>query len=180
MRPLASISVLLMLVMLLMSRTALYAQEQERKLMDRIMTPDMSLGYSMQGKAFYGGGSGSYGGTKDANVKDFYFVQKFTAKSFDAKDYDAKSFWQGNFQFATKGADVKSHPAADKAFDTKSAPVKEANDAGKGYGTADHGYATHENEAKGKTSQNHLDEVYKGDRRMNIDEVRDLLNKPPL
>jgi hypothetical protein len=70
---------------------------------------------------------------------------------------------------------VKTDSLADKIFDTKAAPVKEAHESGKDYGTK--GYATREADEKGKTSQSHLDEMYKGKSEMNMDQVRDLLNK---
>jgi hypothetical protein len=172
MRPLA-------LILLLASCGVLRAQDQERKLLDRILKPDMTLGYSMQNMAFYGGG-GNVDITKNANVKDFYFIQKFSAKGFDTKQYDAKDFWQGDFQFATKPANIKTDDAAQKTYATKAVPVKDARDAGKTLATAGQTYATREAPEKGKTSQNHLEEVYKGKEQMNIDQVRDLLNKPPL
>jgi hypothetical protein len=170
----------LILIFLLCSGSLLHAQKQERKLVDRILKPDMTLGYSMQNLAYNGAGSGGLELKKDASVKDFYFVQKFTAKGFETKDYEAKSFWQGDFQFTTKAADVKTDSAAQKIYATKALPVKEAREAGKLYQDGGRAYATREAPERGKTSQNHLDEIYKGKEQMNIDQVRDLLNKPKL
>jgi hypothetical protein len=169
MRPLA------FLLLLLASSGAVRAQDQERKLMDTILPPDMSLVSSMQGKTFYSGGAGGVDSTKSANVKDFYFTQKFFAKTFETKDFAAKNFWQGDFHFSTKAANVKADSAADKVFDTKAFAVKDANESGKTYATR--GYATREAIEKGKASQAHLDETYLGKSQMNMDEVRDLLNK---
>jgi hypothetical protein len=173
MRPLA-------LILLLASCSVLHAQVQERKLIDRILQPDRTLGNPMQNVAFNGGGAGASEFSRQANVKDFYFTQIFSPKSFDTKQYEAKDFWQGDLQFTTKAADVKADAAAEKSFATKALPVKDAREAGKSYDTAKRGFATRNAPAVGKTSQNHLDEMYKGKEQMNIDQVRDLLNKPKL
>jgi len=174
MRPLA-------LILLLASCGVLHAQQQERKLVDRILQPDMTLGNPMQNKAFSGGGgTGGVDTSKNASVKDFYFVQKFSLKAFDTKQYEAKNYWQGDFQFTTKPAAVKADSAAEKSYETKALPVKDAPEAGKGYQDATRGYATREAPERGKTSQSHLDEKFKGGPQLNIDEVRDLLNKPKL
>jgi hypothetical protein len=170
----------LVLILLLASCAASRAQDQERKMLDRILRPDMALGNSMQSKAYYGGSGGGGVDLKDANVKDFYFVQKFSSKEFDVRQYSAKSFWSGDFQFSTKAANVKADAAGDKVFASKALPVKDAHEAGKGYAADSRTYATRESPERGKTSQNHLEEMYKGKEQMNIDQVRDLLNKPKL
>jgi hypothetical protein len=169
MRPLA------LILLLLTCGGVLHAQEQERKLIDRVLQPDMALGNPMQDKTYYSGNAAGLDSTKSAGVKDFYFTQKFSAKAFETKEYAARDFWQGDFQFATKAATVKTDPAADKVYETKAAAVKEAHETGKTYDT--HGYATREAVEKGKTSQAHLDETFLGKTRMNMDQVRDLLNK---
>ena len=168
-------------ILLLASCAVLHAQDQERKLVDRILQPDMTLGNPMQNKAFSGGGgTGGVDASKNAYVKDFNFVQKFSPKAYDAKQYDAKNYWQGDFQFTTKPASVKADSANEKSYETKTLPVKDAREAGKGYETATRTYATREAQERGK-SQNHLDEQYKaGKSQLNIDQVRDLLNKPKL
>jgi len=169
----------LVLFLLLASCGVLHAQDQERKMLDRILQPNMTLGNPMQSKAYYGGSSG-VSLTKDANVKDFYFIQKFSSKDFDSKQYEAKNFWSGNFQFATKAANVKTDENAQKVFASKALPVKDARESGKGYAADSRTYATRESPERGKTSQNHLEEMNKGKEQMNIDQVRDLLNKPKL
>ncbi len=162
-------------LLLLASCGLLHGQEQERHLLDRILKPNMALGYSMQGKSYNSGGAAGLDTARSANVKDFQFTQKFSPKTFETKQYSARDFWQGDFHFTTKAANVKADSAADKIYETKSANVKEAHESGKNYDTR--GYATREAIEKGKTSQAHLDETYLGKDRMNMDQVRDLLNK---
>ena len=174
MRPLA-------FILLLASCGALHGQDQERKLVDRILKPDMTLASPLQSKTYYGGSGGNGVDTsKYANVKDFYFIQKFSSKAFDTKQFAAKDFSKGDGQFATKPAAFKTDAVPEKTYGTKTVPIKGASEAGKGYAADVKTYATRDSPEKGKTSQNHLDETYKGKTQMNIDQVRDLLNKPPL
>ena len=171
MRPLA------LLLALLLSGGLLHAQEQERKLIDRVLQPDMTLGNAMQNMSYYSGGASGLDTTKSANVKEFDFIQKFTAKDFETKEFNSKSFWGGEMAFATKDAYVKTDSAADKVYATKDAAVKDARESGKDYYGSSKGYATAEAVEKGKTSQAHLEETYLGKDKMNMDQVRDLLNK---
>ena len=75
------------------------------------------------------------------------------------------------------GMSVKTDSAADKVYATKDAAVKDARESGKDYYGSSKGYATAEAVEKGKTSQAHLEETYLGKDKMNMDQVRDLLNK---
>jgi len=147
---------------------------------DRLLQPDMTLANPMQTKAYTGNGSGGVDTSKDAKVKDFNLVEKFSAKAFDTKQFDAKNFWHGDFQFNTKAAAVKADAASEKTYGTKTVPVKDARDSGKNFDAAQR-FATRDAPITGKTSQDHLEEKYKGQKsQMSIDQVRDLLNKPPL
>jgi len=168
MRPLA------FAILLLLGLSGVLRAQDDPK-MDAILNPDYSAASQFQSKTFYSGGGTSADATKSANVKSFYFVQKFSAKTFDTKEFDTKNYWQGDFQFTTKAVAVKTDSAVGKVFDTKAAPVKEASESGKEYGVKV--YATREADEKGKTSQAHLDELYKGKSELNIDQVRDLLNR---
>jgi len=168
MRPLALIPLLL-----LAFGGILHAQDLSPK-WNNIINPDQTVRNSLQDKTYYSGGSGGMD-LKQADVNDFYFVQKFSAKTYETKEYASRDFWGGDFQFATKGANVKTYASVDKIFDTKSAPVKASTESDKNY--AVQGYATRAADEKGKTSQMHLDEIYKGKGQMNMDQIRDLLNK---
>jgi len=162
--------------MLLAAHGLLHAQERDPKLWARILgDPDRSTVDPMQYMTYYAGASGSVDNTKSANVKDFYFTQKFSPKTYDTKQYAARDYWQGEFQFQTKAAPVKTSSAVGKVFATKAAPVKDAFESDKGYDTKT--YPTREAVERGKTSQSHLDELYKGSSQLNMDQVRDLLNK---
>jgi hypothetical protein len=168
MRPLALVLLLTLCVGIVR------AQEQESKLVARLLHPDTSLGNWMQNMSYNASGGG-LDTTKSATVKQFDFIQKFSPKSFDTKAFDTKDYWAGDFKFSTKAADVKTYADTGKSYGTKAAIVKDATESDKSYETKD--YATREAVEKGKTSQNHLNETFLGKPQMNMDEVRDLLNK---
>ena len=172
MRPLAFI-----LLILVASRGVLHAQVQESTMSQRLLQPDRTLGSAMQSKTFSSSGGG-VDASKEASVKDFSLFKEVALKSFDTRQFDAKDFWKGDFLFTTKAAPVKADPASGKTFGTKTLPVKEAREAGKGYDSR--AYATRDAVVKGKTSQERLDDKFKGQGPMNIDQIRDLLNKPKL
>jgi len=173
------------LLLVLLTPCLLHAQEQESKLASRLLQPDRTLGFSAQTKTYYGSGGGSVDFSKSANVKEYNYDQKFSSASYEAKAFDVKNFWKGSFLFSTKAADVKTDSALGKTFKTKDAYFKETDEANKSYVTDKGSYTTaaHDYDAagRGKTSQDHLDALYKGTgKNMTIDEVRDLLNKPRL
>ena len=170
----------LLLAVFLLLPGVLHAQYQESLMAERLLQPDRTLGNASQDKTYYGTG-GTLDFSKTVDLKEFNFVQKFSAKAFDTKDFSARSFWNGDFQFSTKTASVKTAADATKVFSTKSATIKEARYANKSFITDKGSYDTRDADldAKAKTSQQHLDDLYKG-KAMNIDQVRDLLNKPRL
>src|SRR5439155_12172962 len=61
--------------------TVSYAQEQERKLVDRLLTPNTKLANSDQNKKFTGGLEAP---TRSAATKSFYISEKKLSKSFVA------------------------------------------------------------------------------------------------
>lgn len=164
----------LILLLLAMCAGVAQAQEQESKLTERLLNWNMSMDSWMQNKSYNAGGPGM-DTSRAANVKTFDITQSFSAKTFETKNFESKGYWEGDFQFATKSANVKADSEADKVFATKAATVKDARENGKVYDTK--GYETRDAIEKGKTSQAHLNEVFLGKPRMNMDEVRDLLNK---
>ena len=163
---------------------SLPAQEQERKLYDRIMKPDMEQSFNLQQAA---GGSSKAFSPKSANSKGFYFQQKANAGTFRSKEYSGtKTAWMGDCQFSTKTARTKDD--ATKPAETKSAPVKDARESGKGAPTKEYVDQQKEFTKRGR-SQDKLDAEggvpkdgkpvgWSGDMKpMTIDEVRELLNK---
>lgn len=149
------------------------AQQQERKLAERLMQPDMTLGAYEQNKTF-GQGKGFRTDSK-AQVKEFYFTGRFKPdKEFSTKEFRSKEFGGRDAKFETKEAPTKTNQAADKRFETKSADVKDARESNKAFSTT--AYANAKDAQVHGTAQGSIDEEHnKGPK--TIDDVRELLNK---
>jgi hypothetical protein len=171
-------------VLVALLSVSLHAQEQDRKLYDRITKPNMEQSFNLQNAA---GGSSKSFGTKSANSKGFYFQQKANTGTFRSKEYTGtKTAWMGDFQFGTKTARTKDY--ATKPAATKAAPVKDARESGKGAPTKEYVDQQKEFTRRGR-SQDRLDAEggvpkdgkpvgWDGNMKpMTIDEVRELLNK---
>ena len=159
-----------------------WAQQQESELLNRLEHPDRTLKFEPADKAF--SVSSAVGG-KQAQVKGFSFGKQsatfggegaFRTEAFTAKNdvlrtngYDTKtsalsqrnSFAQADREFGTKTMDVREAPSANK-----SAATREFVPGGKIF------------EVRGKR-QDSIDDVYKNNKNLSVDQVRDLLNKGP-
>ena len=180
-----SVSSMLLVSLLAMVRPAA-AQEQDRKLLDRIERPNMSLDFGAQQRAFFGAKTFQQGGK--ARVKDFQYAEKFKAKNFLTGAFSGqKGAWMGDFKYKTSEADTEGAGATKrivKAHDTKEMPVKSSRDANKDYSTGT--YATRTSGFKGK-SQEKIDlegpqavtNIQDGTftELKTIDDIRNLLNK---
>lgn len=65
--------------MFLALATAVYAQEQERKLVDRLLSPDAKLSSSEQNKKFEGGADAAP--ARSFSTKSFYVSEKNSPKA---------------------------------------------------------------------------------------------------
>src|SRR5215468_1665502 len=82
--------------------TAGYAQEQERKLVDRLLNPDTKLSNSDQNKKFNGGTEAP---TRSVSTKSFYVSEKKLTKTFLA-DRQAPTSTFSTRSYTTKSATV--------------------------------------------------------------------------
>jgi len=160
--------------LLLLPCCCAFAQEQERKLVDRIMEPDMSLENGAQNKKFIADKTSV---NKKANVQTFYLQQKSPAKKFSgardfsAKHYDARNFNQSNGAVADDMAAKKS-TAGNYSDATKAARTKSATDGSKQQQSRNYsGSRPYLEQGKSQKSLNRKNKP------MTIDEVRELLNK---
>lgn len=158
----------------------LSAQDQDRKLLDRIQRPDMSLSNPMQNKEF-SGGSGvqildapiarSFAGTKEARTKEF------ATRSF----FGIKNPWFGERVFESREAPLfaRGGPAnLNEPYPVSEARVREFPDSDKQASMADSTVAVRPFLNRGE-AQGSLDQISdKIKKEMTIDEVRELLNKP--
>jgi hypothetical protein len=148
--------------------TAGYAQEQERKLVDRLLSPNTKLASSDQNKKFTGGLEAP---TRSAATKSFYISEKKLSKTF-AADRSAPTTSFRTRNYSTQAATVPTLPP------TRSYQTKQARDISpSAYSTKK--YATRDfagNRAflgQGKSQKG----LHAQDRPLTIDEVRELLNK---
>ena len=163
--------------------TTARAQKQERGLMDRLDHPDLTMKFDASDKHF---GVSSAMGNRQATVKAFSFGKqssvfggdgKFRTKSFSSKSgesliktFDAKtsalsqhnSFAQGDKAFGTKAMDVREAPGTNKSAT-----------GAREYVPGEKNYAWH-----GKR-QDAIDDIYRNNKNLSIEQVRDLLNKGP-
>jgi hypothetical protein len=98
-------------MVLLAGVSATLAQEQERKLVDRILRPDMSLVNSAQNKQF---GVGEISGAKRVSPKNFHTPDRSLGKSFAAgRAFSTGQFDAPHFQAGDRAANTsaRSQPA---------------------------------------------------------------------
>ena len=158
----------LLVLAVLVLATAAYAQEQERKLVDRLLTPNTRLANPDQNKKFTGGLEAP---TRSAATKSFYVSEKKLSKSFVA-DRSATTTSFRTHDYASKAATVPTLPPM-RVF-----PTKNARDISTGaYSTKK--YASRDFAGnrpflgQGKSQKS----LHAQDRPLTIDEVRELLNK---
>ena len=148
--------------------TASYGQEQERKLVDRLLNPDTKLSNADQNKTFNGGREAP---TRSASTKTFYVSEKKLTKSFLA-DREAPTSTFATRSYVTKSATVPASPPM-KGFETKKGRNVSTNKyPTKNYATRD--FAGNRPFLEQGKSQKAL---HAQDRPLTIDEVRELLNK---
>ncbi|PYK67499.1 MAG: hypothetical protein DME45_10035 [Verrucomicrobia bacterium] len=148
--------------------TAGYAQEQERKLVDRLLSPDTKMSNSDQNKKF---NAETEAATRSASAKTFYVSEKKLSKSFVA-DRQASTSTFSTRSYTTKSATVATLPPM-KGFETKKARGVSTNACPvKKYATRDFA-GNRPFLGQGKSQK----ALHAQDRPLTIDEVRELLNK---
>jgi hypothetical protein len=169
-RNLGGVGVLLLAVLCSAS-----AQDQEKKLVDRLLKPDMTLQNDAQNKKFTGDGSASI--NKRANVGTFYVHQKPRSKNFSGtRDYSTKQFYSQTYRGGRTAYEASSQQTlanSKPTFATQTARgVRDARQSGKK--VASRGYAGTRpflDEGKSQKSLNRQNEP------LTIEQVRELLNK---
>jgi hypothetical protein len=150
-------------------------QDQERKLVDRLLKPDMTLQNEAQNKKFTGEGSASI--NKRANVRTFYAYQKTRSKNFSGtRDFATNQFYSQTYHSRRGSYDVSSRQtmtnsraayANQTARDVRDAPQSGKKVASRAYA----GTRPFLDEGKSQKSLNQQNAP------LTIDEVRELLNK---
>jgi hypothetical protein len=155
-------------LMLLLSALGAHAQEQERKLVDRLLEPNTALANPNQNKQFNGAGAVT---AKSAATREFYVSKRELAKTFvGTREVSTRSY--SSREWAAKAAYVPPAPAS-KTFATEQARgVKSARESDKDYQTRK--FAGNRPFLGRGKSQSAL---HQQDRPLSIDDVRELLNK---
>lgn len=173
-RTFASVHRLVLSLLFLASVVPAPAQVQEKKLLDRLLKPDMTLQNNMQGKQFAAPGATL---TKNAPTKSFYVKERKLYKAFwDTRQASQKRFQTQRSRFAHQEANLSTRgqlakleaPYPTGAFRS----AHQSSDAEKALPVSEFP-GNRKFEAQGK-SQKFLNTQ---DRPMTINEVRELLNK---
>jgi hypothetical protein len=151
------------------------AQDQEKKLVDRLLKPEMTLQNDAQNKKFTGDGSASL--NKRANVGSFYVHRKPRSKDFSGtRDFSTTQFYSQTYHGGRKAYETSSQqtvanskaPFADQtARGVRDAPQSGKKVASRSYG----GNRPFLNEGTNQKSLNRHNEP------LTIEQVRELLNK---
>ena len=151
-----------------------HAQDQEKKLLDRLLKPDMALQNDAQNKKFGGDGSASI--NKRAHIGSFYVHQKPSSKNYSGtRDFSTTQFYSQTYRDG-RTYDVSSQQTlanSKAAYGSQtSRGVRDAPQSGKK--VASRAYAGNRpflNEGTNQKSLNRKSEP------LTIEQVRELLNK---
>ena len=164
----------LALVFILALLATAHGQDQEKKLVDRLLKPDMDLHNGAQNKKFVADGTSI---NKRASVGTFYVQQEPHQKNFSAtNDFSTQQFNSQPFRTKRSIFAVFSHQTAANsrsAYANQSARgVRDAPQSGKKVATGE--YANNRpflDQGKGQKSLTQQNQP------LSIDQVRELLNK---
>ena len=152
-----------------------HAQDQEKKLVDRLLKPDMALQNDAQNKKFSGDGLASI--NKRANVGTFYVHQKPSSKNYSGtRDFSTAQFYSQTYRGRRTAYEVSSQQTLtnSKAIyaNQTARSVHDAPQSGKKVATRAYaGNRPFLNEGTNQKSLNRQNEP------LTIEQVRELLNK---
>ena len=151
------------------------AQDQEKKLVDRLLKPDMALQNDAQNKKFVGDGSASI--NKRANVGSFFIHQKPRSKDFaGTRDFSTTQFYSQTYRGGHTAREVSSQQTVANTKATyanqTARGVRNAPQSGKK--VASHAYAGNRPFLDQGTNQKSLN---RKNEPLTIEQVRELLNK---
>jgi hypothetical protein len=152
-----------------------HAQDQEKKLVDRLLKPDMTLQNDAQNKKFMGDSSASI--NKRASVGAFYVHQKPRSKNFSGtRDFSTTQFYSRTYRSGRTAYEVSSRQTLANSKSTYASQtargVRDAPQSGKKVGSRIYaGDRPFLDEGKSQKSLNRQNEP------LTIEQVRELLNK---
>ncbi len=159
--------------LLVCSACGLLAQEQEGKLMSRLLQPDMTLGNSSQNKKFVADQASV---DRHAHVSAFYLEKRHETQTYsNTRAFDAGQFSTRSYDHLTSGNSLVAARSTSpmRSYDTPSARASvELRDSHRTVSSSNFaGNRTFLDQGK---SQKSLDRKNKP---MTIDDIRELLNK---
>jgi hypothetical protein len=163
------------LLILIAASCAASAQDQERKLLDRLLKPDMTLQNDAQKKKFVADGSSPI--NKRATVGTFYVKQKTRSKSFSGtRDFSTTQFYSQTYHGERRANEASSRQGianVRSAYANQAARgVRDAPQSGKKVASREYaGNRPFLDEGKSQKSLNQRNAP------LTIDQVRELLNK---
>lgn len=163
----------LAIALLFCSACALPAQEQEGKLMDRLLRPNAALGNDSQNKKFISSDKASV--DRHARVSTFYLQKKHEAQTYsNTREFNTSQFSARHYDTSTGNSLLAARSTSQiRSYDTPSARVSvELRDS--------HRTASSSNFAgnrpfldEGKSQKS----LSRKNKPMTIDDIRELLNK---
>ncbi len=161
-----------LLVLIVLS--CVHAQDQESKLVDRLLRPDMTLRNNAQNKKFIADGASI---NKRATVGTFYVQEKSNSKSFSGtRDFSARQFNSQSFHGTRSASGISSQQAVGDsrpayatrtARDVRDAPQSDKKVASRSYA----GNRAFLDQGKSQKALNRQNPP------LTIEQVRELLNK---
>lgn len=160
-------------LLLLIAFSFARAQDQESKLVERLLKPDMSLQNTAQNKKFIADGVSI---NKKTTVGTFYFQEKSNSRSFsNTREFSVRQFNSGSFQGTRAASGISSQQPignSQPSYSTRTARIRDAHDADKA--ATSRAFAGNRPFLGQGKSQKALD---RKNAPLTIDQVRDLLNK---
>lgn len=161
-------------LLLIAALCSVRAQDQEKKLVDRLLKPDMTLQNDAQNKKFGGDGSASI--NKRASVGSFYVFQKPRTKNFSGtRDFSTSQFYSQTYRGGRTAYETSSQQTlvnSKSTYASHAAYVRDAPQSGKKVATRTYaGNRPFLDEGKSQKSLSRKNEP------LTIEQVRELLNK---
>jgi hypothetical protein len=159
-------------LVVLVALSCAHAQDQESKLVDRLLRPNTTLGNNAQNKQFVADGASI---NKKASVGTFYVQKKSNSKSFSGtRDFSTRQFNSQSFQGTPRASGTpKTFASSRSAYPTRTTRVpRDAPQSDKK--VASHSYAENRPFLEQGKSQKSLN---RQNPPLTIEQVRELLNK---
>jgi len=162
-------------VLLTAALCRVHAQDQEKKLVDRLLKPDMALQNDAQNKKFIADGSASI--NKRANVGTFFIHQKTHSKDFSGtRDFSTTQFYSQTYHGKRTAYEVSSQQTLANSKATYGSQTAHGvhNAPQSGKKVASRAYAGNRPFLDQGTNQKSLN---RKNEPLTIEQVRELLNK---